>query len=187
MSTEIHYFQTPAAMRGWLRKQHASASELHVGFRRRHTAEPGITWAESVAEALCFGWIDGVRRKIDGDRYRIRFTPRKPGSIWSDTNIRLATKLVAADRMTAAGSAAFAARSEARSRKYSYEQPAVQLDANRLRTFKRDAVAWEFFANQAPSYQKKVLWWVMSAKQDDARDRRFARILAASKARKRLE
>ena len=127
MEREIRYFETPAAWRAWLKSNHRNAKELHVGFFKKHASTPSITWPESVAEALCFGWIDGLRKRIDDDRYVICFTPRKRGSIWSAVNMRLMKELEAAGRMTAAGRAAFDARTEAKSRVYSYERANAAL------------------------------------------------------------
>jgi len=186
------FFETPIAMRAWLRKHHATAKELLVGFCKAHavTADtPSITWPESVAEALCFGWIDGVRKSLDKDRYTIRFSPRRPGSKWSAVNIRLMAELEAAGKVTDAGRAAFVPRSAGGSRVYSYEQKGAReaiLDAALEREFKKNRGAWAFFQAQPPSYRKKALWWVMSAKQGDAKERRFRRLLAASAVRTRL-
>ena len=185
-SGRIWYFTSAQQMRAWLRANHAKASELQVGYFKRGADTRGIAWPESVAEALCYGWIDGVRRALDDDRYVIRFTPRKPGSTWSAVNIRMAAKLEAEGRMTDAGRAAFAARKAARSRTYSYEQKTVSLDDARLNEFKKNKAAWIFFTSQPPSYQKKALWWVISAKKDEVKDRRFSKLLSACVAAKRL-
>ncbi len=186
MTKQIRYFESSAALRAWLRRNYARATELRIGFFKRHTGKPSITWAEAVAEALCFGWIDGVRNRINNDSYVIRFTPRKTGSTWSATNIRTVKELESSGRMTETGRAAFAARVGAKSKQYSYEQDEVRLDPTRLRKFRSKKAAWEFFSSQAPSYQRKAIWWIMSAKQEDAKDRRFTRLLAASVARKRM-
>ena len=119
------FFATPAAFRRWLERNHAEARELWVGFYKKGTGKPSITWPEAVAEALCYGWIDGVRYSIDDDSYRIRFTPRKPNSVWSTVNIRTATELIAAGRMRPAGLAAFEKRREDLERRYSFEQGVV--------------------------------------------------------------
>lgn len=186
METQVHFFETPRHWRAWLKANHREATEIHVGFHKKHTATPSITWPDSVAEALCFGWIDGVRRRIDDDRYVIRFTPRKRGSIWSAVNMRLMEQLEAAGKMTAAGRAAFDARTEAKSRVYSYERTNAALDPARLRTFKKNKPAWTFFDAQPAGYRKKLTWWVMSAKTDETRDRRLAKLVSSSAAAKRL-
>lgn len=186
------YFESPLALRRWLRQNHATARVLVVEFYKKHVVKAGkpcITWPESVAEALCFGWIDGVRRSLDADRYTVRFTPRRPGSTWSAVNIRLMAELEAAGKMTDAGRAAFAARTEARSRVYTYEQTTanpVLGDASE-REFKKNKSAWEFFQAQPPGYRRKVILWILSAKKDDARERRFRKLLAACASRKRVE
>ena len=181
-------FPTPAAFRSWLAKNHAKATELELTFFKRHTGKPTLTWPESVAEALCYGWIDGVRKSVDAGSYTIRFTPRKPRSTWSAVNLRLFATLDAEGRVTAAGRAAFEARSAAaKPRGYSYEQKgAVELDPARSRAFRKNAAAWGFFESQAPSWRKRVVWWVMGAKSDEVKDRRLARLVAASAAKKRL-
>jgi len=186
MGNEVHFFKTPPAMRAWLRKNHAKVVELHVGYFKKHTAARNITWPETVGEALCFGWIDGVRRRIDDERYTTRFTPRKRGSIWSAVNIRMVAELEAAGKMTDAGRAAFEARVEAKSKIYSYEQKEASLDKVRLRRFRKNKAAWAFFEAQPPGYRKKTLWWVMSAKRDEAKDRRFDRLVESSASGKRL-
>ncbi len=186
MPTKPQFFATPAAFRAWLRKNHKSATELHVGFHKKHTGKPCITWPESVAEALCFGWIDGIRRSIDADTYVIRFSPRRAGSAWSAVNVKLVRKLEDEGKMTPAGRAAFEARKEHDGYSYEKMSAGVSLDAPRLRTFKRNKSAWQFFEAQPPGYRRKMVWWVMSAKQDATRDKRLARLVADSAARKRI-
>lgn len=185
----IIYFKTPTEFRAWLKKHHAAAAELHIGFFKTHTGTPSITWPESVAEALCYGWIDGIRRRVDVDRYSIRFTPRRPKSIWSAVNIRLIAELEAAGRMTDAGRAAFEARphkSGPNARGYSAQKKDGTLDEARTGTFKRNAAAWAFFQAQPPGYRKAAAWWVMSAKQESTRDRRLKRLIETSAAGNRL-
>lgn len=186
MTTRVLYFRSPADWREWLETNHATAREVRVGFYKKRSGKPSITWPESVAEALCHGWIDGIRHRLDEDRYTIRFTPRKRGSTWSAVNIRMAKELEAAGRMTAAGRTAFQARVEARSRVYSYEQNGVGLDPVRLKALKRNKAAWAFFEAQPPGYRKMVLHWVMQAKTEDTRDRRFGRLVESLTAGKRL-
>lgn len=179
----IRYFKTPAALRAWLKRNHANTPELMVGFYRKSSDQASITWSEAVAEALCFGWIDGVRRKLDEQRYTIRFAPRKRGSIWSAVNIRLFKELEAAGRMTDAGRAAFAGRTAAKSRVYSYEQKsasATELSDALRRLFEKNRAAWRFFESQPAGYRRKVVWWVMSAKQDETRVRRCRQVIEAS-------
>lgn len=181
------FFATPAQFRAWLARNHAKSSVLLVGLRKRASGRPSLTWPEAVDEALCFGWIDGVRRTLDETTYTVRFTPRKPGSTWSAKNIRRAAELEAEGRMEPAGRAALARRSEAKSRTYSYERraPASLADALQKR-FKANAAAWTFFQTLAPSYRRKVLHWVTSAKQEETRRERLERAVAAFAAGRKL-
>lgn len=181
------FFKSPSEFRTWLEKHHNTARELVVGFHRKNTGRPTITWPESVAEALCFGWIDGIRRRIDGERYTIRFTPRRPGSAWSAVNIRMVLELEAAGRMTPAGRAAFERRRQGEPAGYSYERRhEAVFDEKRLKAFMRNRAAWAFFEAQPPGYRRMMTWWVMSAKGEDTRDRRLARLVASSAAGKRV-
>ncbi|HEX6307420.1 MAG TPA: YdeI/OmpD-associated family protein [Longimicrobiales bacterium] len=183
---EPQFFPTAAAFRAWLHAHHADAPELWVGFWKVGTGRPSLTWQESVAEALCYGWIDGVRRSIDADSYRIRFTPRRPRSVWSGVNIATAEALIAAGRMQPAGLAAFQARDPTRSNRYSFEQGKVGLDPKREREFRRNAAAWSFFQSQPPSYRKPAIWWVESAKREETRARRLRTLIEDSAAGRRI-
>lgn len=174
------FFPTPAAFRRWLARHHAAAPELWVGLYRKGTGEPSLTWPESVDEALCFGWIDGVRKRLDERRYVIRFSPRKPGSVWSQVNIARARALIEAGRMTPAGLAAFEARKENRSGVYSYEQRRPRLEPPYEALLKQDEAAWAFFASQPPSYRKAVSWWIVSARREETRLRRLEKLRACS-------
>jgi len=175
------FFATPQDFRAWLDEHAAAARELIVGFHKRATGRPSMTWPESVDEALCVGWIDGVRTRIDEQTYKIRFSPRQPTSIWSAINIARVAVLEREGRMTAAGRAAFARRREERSRTYAYEQSrTASLDAHELAEFRRHAPAWTFFERQAPSYRRRALWFVVSAKRAETRQRRLASLIAAS-------
>lgn len=147
---------------------------------KTHAKEKGVTYAEALEEALCFGWIDGVRRSVDEESFSVRFTPRKPKSVWSGVNIRKATELEAAGRMRAAGRAAFAAREERNSKRYSYESKPGALDAAFEREFKRTREAWAYFQSQAPWYRRTSLFWVMEAKREETRVRRYATLLKCS-------
>src|SRR3954470_831493 len=148
------FFESAAAWRTWLENHHAEAGEILVGFHKKSTGRPTLTWAESVAEALCFGWIDGVRRSHGPEAYTIRFTPRRPGSHWSKVNVDLVARLEAEGRMADAGRAAFAARREDRTARFSYEQQGVAFDAEQEAAFRADEQAWAWFSGQAPSYRK---------------------------------
>ncbi len=181
------FFATPAEFRTWLCKHHASAKELLVGFHKKGSGTPSITWPESVDEALCVGWIDAVRRNVDASRYSIRFTARKAKSTWSAVNIARVAVLTSEGRMQPAGLAAFAARTEAKSGIYAYEQTkAAELDASSRKQFRANATAWKFFNAQAPSYRQRVTWWLLSARQEVTRQKRLAALIAASESGKRL-
>lgn len=172
------FFETPAAFRAWLAKNHASTKELLVGFYKKGSKRPSITWPESVDEALCYGWIDGVRKSIDDESYTIRFTPRKTGSIWSTVNVNRVQAL--ADRMRPAGLKAFEARKEAKSGIYSHEQGEVELPGPYLKLLKANKQAHAFFEKQAGSYQKAAIWWVTSAKKEETRKKRLDSLIAYS-------
>lgn len=172
------YFKSAAGFRAWLAAHHASETELVVGYHKVGTGEPSMTWAESVDEALCYGWIDGIRRRVDEARYCIRFTPRRPTSIWSAVNIRRVAALEKAGRMRAAGRRAFAARRENRSGVYSFEQRAAGLDAAGEAAIRRNRKAHAYWRGEAPSYRKAASWWVMSAKRPETRARRLAQLIA---------
>ena len=175
------FYATPEEWRAWLEANHADAREHWVGFHKRGTGRPSITWPESVDQALCFGWIDGVRKRVDDDRYMIRFTPRKRSSRWSRVNVARVAELTEAGLMHPAGLAAFAARTEEGT--YSYEQrEAAAFDAGRERRFRADEAAWAWFAARAPGYRRIATHWVMSAKREETRDRRLARLIEDSAA-----
>lgn len=180
-STETKYFATPAAFRRWLARNHAGKKEQWVGFHKRATGKPSLTWPESVEVALTYGWIDGVRQSVDAERYRIRFTPRKPGSIWSAINVRTAKRLIAGGEMAPAGLAAFEARRDDRTAVYSFEQrKEAKLPPPMLRALRADPKAWAFFESQPPWYRRTASFWVVSAKKEETRERRFAQLLADS-------
>jgi uncharacterized protein YdeI (YjbR/CyaY-like superfamily) len=181
------FFDSAAAFRAWLQANAASADSLRVGFHKVGSSRPSMTWPESVDEALCFGWIDGVRRRIDDERYEIRFTPRRAGSIWSEVNIRKAQAQIAAGRMTPAGLAAFEAREARRSGVYSFERRTEpELGADELRAFRRQRSAWHWFEAVAPSYRRAILHWVVSAKKPETRARRLDTLIAACAEQRRL-
>jgi uncharacterized protein YdeI (YjbR/CyaY-like superfamily) len=169
------YFATPAAFRRWLEANHATSAELLVGFYKVGSGKPSMTWPQSVDEALCFGWIDGVRRTIDEERYTIRFSPRKARSTWSAINIKRVGELRKLGRMHPAGLAAFARREGARSQIYSYEQRSeAALDDDFERELRANARAWAFFEAQPPWYRRTATYWVMTAKREETRRRRLA-------------
>lgn len=183
---ETVFFARPTEFRTWLRRHHASKSELWVGFYKKQTGKPSLTWPESVDEALCYGWIDGIRKRIDDESYQIRFTPRRRGSIWSAVNIRRMEVLTNEKRMQPAGLDAFAARRENKSGIYAYEQRTECLPERYARRLRRNAAAWLFFQAQPPSYRKTIVWWVVSAKREETRRRRLDQLMAASTRGERL-
>lgn len=175
------FFATPADFRRWLEKHHASASELWVGFYKTGSGRPSITWPESVDEALCVGWIDGVRKRIDDESYKIRFTPRKATSTWSAVNIQRMAELTGQGRVLPAGLQAFEKRSEKKSGIYAYEQRGqAELGEAFERQFREREAAWEFFQAQPPWYRKTATWWVVSAKKEETRQRRLGVLIEAS-------
>ena len=183
----VKFFADAAAFRRWLEKHASTATELVVGFHKVDSGRPSMTWPQSVDEALCFGWIDGVRKRIDDDSYQIRFTPRKTSSIWSAVNIAKFETLVAQGRMTPAGQAAYAHRKEERSKVYAYEQAGTAtFSPAEQREFKQARGAWEFFEATPPSYRKVILHWVTSAKKEATRASRFATLLASCREKQRL-
>lgn len=180
------FFPTPEDFRKWLEKNHTTEKELLVGFWKVGTKKPSMTWSESVDQALCFGWIDGVRKSIDDESYSIRFTPRKPTSIWSAVNIRKVEELTKAGLMTEAGRKAFELRKEEKSAIYSHEKEPATLDPEFEKQFKANKKAWEFFSIQAPSYKKVMLHWIMSAKQEKTRLSRLEKTIRESELEKRV-
>jgi uncharacterized protein YdeI (YjbR/CyaY-like superfamily) len=181
------FFARPEDFRAWLARNHARAPELLVGFHKKGSGKPSIDWPQSVDEALCFGWIDGVRRSLDDASYTIRFTPRRPGSTWSSVNIRRVAALKRRGRMRPPGLAAFERRSADRSAIYAYEQRAsAKLAPAELRRFKTRRAAWEYFASLAPSYRHKALYWVTSAARAETRNSRLERLIAMASKKQKL-
>jgi uncharacterized protein YdeI (YjbR/CyaY-like superfamily) len=181
------FFASPGEFRAWLEEHHATATELVVGFHKKHTGRPSMTWTESVREALCFGWIDGIRRSLGEESYTIRFTPRKPRSIWSARNIQHVEELIREGRMRPAGLAAYEARTPERTGVYSFERRhEARLEPEQEAQFCADAAAWEFFQAQPPSYRQTAIHWVVSAKRADTRERRLAQLIGDSAAGRRL-
>jgi uncharacterized protein YdeI (YjbR/CyaY-like superfamily) len=176
----ISTFASRQEFREWLRKNHGTSAELLVRCYKVHAADKGLTYREAVDEALCFGWIDGVRRSVDENSFSNRFSPRKPKSTWSQINIRRAKELEAEDRMHPSGTAAFAARGAVNPRRYSYESRPTQLDAGLLEKLRANKRAWAFFQAQAPWYRRTSSFWVMDAKRKETRERRLAELIARS-------
>lgn len=187
MESKPLFFPTPSHWRAWLDRNHADTPELWVGFYKRDSGKPSITWPESVDGALCFGWIDGIRKSIDEVSYKIRFTPRKPRSTWSAINIKRAKELSKAGLLHPAGLTAFRNREAKRSEIYSYEQrkraafpPAYE------KIFNRQPAALQFFRAQAPWYQRSCAWWVISAKKEETRKKRLALLIDCSGKKQRI-
>ena len=175
---EPHFFAAPDEFRAWLEAHHATESELLVGFHKKATGKRSMSWTEAVREALCFGWIDGVRRSLDDERYVNRFTPRKPRSNWSAVNVRHVEELIREGRMHPAGLAAFEAREQRRTGVYSYEnRHEAKLDAEQEARFRAHTGAWEFFSSQPPGYRQTAIFWVVSAKRPETRVRRLATLI----------
>ena len=183
---KVKFFKTPSDFRKWLAAHHASETELGVGFYKKDSGKASVTWPQSVDEALCFGWIDGIRKNIDEVSYKIRFTPRKQRSTWSAVNIKRVGELTEQGRMEETGLKAFAARQENRSGIYSYEQRSPELPAQYAKKLKKNAAAWKFFQAQPPSYRKAVNWWVVSAKQEETRLKRLDKLIDDSAAGRRI-
>ena len=181
------HFASAAAFRTWLAKNHAKAPELWVAFYKKHTGKAGLTYPEAVDEALAFGWIDGIKKRVDDEAFTHRFTPRRARSIWSDINIRRVEALIEAGRMQPAGMAAYEARDPVRSGIYSFERKAAAFDAEALETFKANAKAWAFFEKQPPGYRRLVTHRVMSAKRQETRARRLQQLIALSQRGLRFE
>lgn len=181
------FFATPAAFGAWLAQNAATASELVVGFYKRGSGHASMTWPESVDEALCVGWIDGVRTRIDDEAYKIRFTPRKPTSTWSAINIERVRVLTLEGRMTDAGLQAFAHRRETKSKIYSYEQADTAVLAPQEEAlFRKHKAAWKFFEAQPPGYRHQMLWRIVSAKRKATREARLAKLMEASQNGQRM-
>lgn len=175
----LRFFKAPRDFRTWLESNHEKASELWVGFYKKGT-KPSITWPESVSEALCFGWIDGVRKSVDESSYKIRFSPRRPRSIWSSINIRTAKALLEEGRMHSAGLRAFEARKENRSGIYSYENRPQTLPAGYEKKLRKNPAAWKAFQAQPPWYRRTLTWWVVSAKKEETRLSRLDQLIEDS-------
>lgn len=181
------YFTRAADWRAWLQAHHEEEAEVYVGFYKRSTGRPSLTWSEAVDEALCFGWIDGIRRTIDAERYTIRFTPRRKGSVWSKVNIRKVEELIQSGRMRPAGERAFEKRAEERSGIYSFEQRSeAVLSEEALARIRADPDAWAFWESQPPGYRRQATWWIVSAKREDTRSRRLEQLIADSAAGQRI-
>jgi uncharacterized protein YdeI (YjbR/CyaY-like superfamily) len=179
------FFATPAAFRRWLERNHDKATELWVGYYKKASGKPTITWQESVDQALCFGWIDGIRKSCDDESYTNRFTPRRAGSVWSTVNTKRANELIELGLMHEAGKAAFEKRDEKKTALYSFEQRGLELDPDMEKQFRANKKAWAFFQSLPASYRKRKIWWIVSAKQEATRQKRLAQAIKDSAAGER--
>jgi len=184
---KVVHFKSQEHFRTWLEANHATAKELFVRFYKKSSGKAGATYSEALDEALCFGWIDGVRYSIDAESYKIRFTPRKAKSIWSLVNVRRVEALLKAGKMTEPGVGAFEAREKHRTGIYAFEQKKPGLSAKHKKALRSSRRAWEFFVSQAPWYQRTAGYWVSSAKQEETRARRLAKLIEVSAAGRRLD
>jgi uncharacterized protein YdeI (YjbR/CyaY-like superfamily) len=181
------FFPTPSDFRAWFQAHHDKFRELLVGFYKKDSGKPSITWPESVDAALCFGWIDGVRKSIDETSYTIRFTPRRPTSTWSAVNIKRVRQLQKMGLMHPAGLKAFAARSEKKSGIYSYEQrKSAKFTREQEKQFRANKSAWDFFLSQAPWYKRVTTYWVISAKKEETKLKRLSELIGHSQNRRTL-
>ncbi len=177
---KLVFFSSGSEFREWLEAHHSNTAELLVGFHKKDSGKGGITYAEALDEALCFGWIDGVRKSLDRSDYSIRFTPRRPGSTWSAVNTKRMAELMQANRVLPAGRSVFGKRDPSKTERYSYEKRSRELEEPYLSQFQGNEKAWTFFQAQAPSYRRVASWFVMSAKQELTRERRLALIMEHS-------
>ena len=185
--TKPTFFKTPAQFRAWLKTHHATETELWVGMYKKASGKGGVTYKDALDEALCFGWIDGVRKRFDDESFQQRFTPRTAKSYWSAVNTKRAQELIKEKRMAPAGRRAFEARDAAASGRYSFEREAAAFDAKQLKLFKANKKAWTFFEAQPPGYRRLMAFFVMSAKKEETKSKRLERLIAASAAGRRLE
>ena len=169
----LKFFKSQVEFQKWLRKYYNKADEIFVGFYKVHTKKKSITYQQALDEALCFGWIDGIRKSIDDESYQIRFTPRRKGSKWSQVNIRRAKELMISGKMKQAGVKEFENRKKYNSIKYSYEEKIEKFSSDYEKKFKANKLAWDFFQKQAPYYKRTVFFWIMSAKKEETRLRRL--------------
>ena len=185
--TKPTFFQSALEFRRWLEENHAQVQELLLGFHRKDSGKASITYPEALDEALCFGWIDGVRKRFDESSYTVRFTPRRPGSIWSAVNTKRVGELVKLGRMHAAGQKVFDERDQKKSNLYSYERVTCKLESAYEEKFRANRKAWGFYQAQAPWYRRTTCWWVVSAKREETRVRRLAQLIEDSAHGRRIK
>ena len=184
--TKLHFFRSTAALRTWFEKNGSKSDEIWVGFYKKDSGKSGITYAEALDEALCFGWIDGIRKSLDDVSYVNRFTPRRARSVWSRVNIAKVKALIDAGRMTRAGLAEYEKRSGEATAPYSFEQDKVQFSPKQEKEFRSNRPAWKFFESQPPYYRRVATWWVTSAKREETQARRLERLIDESLAGRRI-
>ena len=184
---KIVFFQSASDFREWLASNHGKVHELWVGFYKKKSGKVGISYPEAVDEALCFGWIDGIKKAVDDVSYTNRFTPRKPKSFWSAVNIKRVAELKRLGRMMPPGLKAFAGRDERKAMQYSYERSTCELKGEHEKRFRENLAAWEFFQAQPPGYQRTATWWVISAKKEETRGKRLAKLIETSEHGRRLD
>ena len=187
LAMKIKLFRSSSEFREWLASNHDKVPELWVGFYKKNSGRAGSSYQEAVEEALCFGWIDGIKKAVDDVSYTHRFTPRKPKSFWSMVNIERARELKQLGRMTAPGLKVFAERNEQKAMQYSYERSACKLQGGQEKQFRGNPKAWEFFQAQPPGYRRTASWWVISAKREETQSRRLAKLIEVSERGRRLE
>lgn len=175
--SRLKFFKSGTDFRRWLEKNHSSADELWVGFYRKDSGKGGITYAQALDEALCYGWIDGIRKKLDDISFTTRFTPRKPNSVWSNVNVAHVSRLTQEGRMMPPGIAAYERKTDARTGVYSFERETASLDPAMVREFRKNRQAWKFFEAQPPYYRRLAAWYVISAKRQETRDMRLKRLI----------
>jgi uncharacterized protein YdeI (YjbR/CyaY-like superfamily) len=177
---EVKFFKSSGELRKWLEKNHDRTTELWVGFHRKDSGKPSITYPEALDVALCFGWIDGVRKSVSETSYTNRFSPRKPKSVWSLVNIKRVEELTKLGLMSPAGLAVFQRRDPKKSQQYSYEREKSELDLELEKRFRVNAKAWQFFQKQAPWYRRTAIFWIVSAKREETRAKRLAKLIEDS-------
>jgi len=183
---KLRYFKQPADLRRWLLKHHRAEQELWIAFWRKHSGKPSVTHPEALDQALAFGWIDGVGKRVDENSYAVRFTPRRRGSVWSNVNIANVARLKKAGVMHPSGLAVFTSRDPKKSGIYSFENRPKRLTPQCLKIFKANRASWTFFSAQPPGYRRLATWYVMSAKKDETRLRRLRRLISESQKNKRI-
>lgn len=183
---EPKFFKNTQELRDWLKKNHAIETMLWLGYYKKHSSKYNFSWSESVDELLCFGWIDGLRKSIDDERYMIRITPRKPKSNWSKVNLDKIEVLLKSKKIHNAGLKAFSFYTPPKTNQYSFEQKDISLTSDYLKQLKSDKDAWRFFNNSAPSTKKQSIWWVMNAKQEVTRQRRLNQLIDCSKKQEKI-